>query len=586
MYKIIITNSDQIEEGVLTDCLMLGRIAPEDKTDYIIIKDRYVSRQQLRLTVCSEGIQINNIGSAEAKLQTGQIIAKGATAIIQVPTTIELGRTTVKLGMNIDLPSGNRNVATISAPVLSSRTEVQATVMLANDSTPEGAQIANWLESILSVQRSAAGSPEFYQETADVVVKSIGLDHGMVLLLSKHGWASVSESSAEVVDDLTFSRSVLEQMRTESRTFYEPISELDSPQSLANVDSVVASPVFGSDGVVIGAVYGAREQTAADGGAGITPLEAQVMQLLACSVSTGLARIEREAKVTRLRMQFEEFVSPELASELERNPSFLDGQQRFISCLFADLRNFSAISETMGAEGIYAMMRDVMDVLTQCVLDTGGAIINYAGDGMAAMWNAPLDQADHAQRACRAALSMQTAMPDLNSKWANRAGMPLKVGIGINSGEALVGNAGSRHRIKYGPMGHSVNLASRVEGATKQLGVPILITDSSEALLGDEFLVREVCQVRVVGIKQPATVFELQDLQVHMQWRRNKEVYEDALACFRDREFSECISMLERVMETTGFIDDRPSLLLSLWAHEAREGDLENFDPVYKLDGK
>jgi adenylate cyclase len=586
MYKIIITNSDQIEEGVLTDCLMLGRIAPEDKTDYIIIKDRYVSRQQLRLTVCSEGIQINNIGSAEAKLQTGQIIAKGATAIIQVPTTIELGRTTVKLGMNIDLPSGNRNVATISAPVLSSRTEVQATVMLANDSTPEGAQIANWLESILSVQRSAAGSPEFYQETADVVVKSIGLDHGMVLLLSKHGWASVSESSAEVVDDLTFSRSVLEQMRTESRTFYEPISELDSPQSLANVDSVVASPVFGSDGVVIGAVYGAREQTAADGGAGITPLEAQVMQLLACSVSTGLARIEREAKVTRLRMQFEDFVSPELASELERNPSFLDGQQRFISCLFADLRNFSAISETMGAEGIYAMMRDVMDVLTQCVLDTGGAIINYAGDGMAAMWNAPLDQADHAQRACRAALSMQTAMPDLNSKWANRAGMPLKVGIGINSGEALVGNAGSRHRIKYGPMGHSVNLASRVEGATKQLGVPILITDSSEALLGDEFLVREVCQVRVVGIKQPATVFELQDLQVHMQWRRNKEVYEDALACFRDREFSECISMLERVMETTGFIDDRPSLLLSLWAHEAREGDLENFDPVYKLDGK
>tara|TARA_B110000116_G_C16281821_1_gene335447 strand:- start:99 stop:506 length:408 start_codon:yes stop_codon:yes gene_type:complete len=135
-------------------------------------------------------------------------------------------------------------------------------------------------------------------------------------------------------------------------------------------------------------------------------------------------------------------------------------------------------------------------------------------------------------------------------------------------------------------MGHSVNLASRVEGATKQLGVPILITDSSEALLGDEFLVREVCQVRVVGIKQPATVFELQDLQVHMQWRRNKEVYEEALACFRDREFSECISMLERVMETTGFIDDRPSLLLSLWAHEAREGDLENFDPVYKLDGK
>ena len=585
MYKILITNSEQVEEGVLSGSMTLGRIAPEDNSEHIIIKDRYVSRQQMRLTVCDEGIQVSNIGSAEAKLQSGQVIATGATVIVQVPTTIGLGRTTVKLGMNIELPEGSRNVATISAPIFSSVAGTQATVVLSGDTTPEGATIANWLESILSVQQAAAGSPEFYQETADAVVKSIGLDHGMVLLLDKHGWRSMAESSHEAVDDLKFSRSVLQRMQTEARTFYEPVSEMDSPQSLANVDSVVASPVFGSDGEVIGSVYGAREQMDT-GSAGITPLEAQVMQLLACSVSAGLARIEREAKVARLRIQFEEFVSPELASELERDPTFLEGQQRFISCLFADLRNFSAISETMGAEGIYAMMRDVMDALTQCVLDAGGAIINYAGDGMAAMWNAPLDQADHAQRACRAALAMQAAMPALNDKWAERAGMPLKVGIGINSGEALVGNAGSRHRIKYGPMGHSVNLASRVEGATKQLGVSILITDSSQELIGDEFLLREVCQVRVVGIKQPATVFELQDLQVAAQWRRNKEVYESALACFCDRQFTECIAMLERVMETTGFIDDRPSLLLSLWAHEGIEADPEKFDFVYNLDTK
>ncbi|MBT6846068.1 MAG: adenylate/guanylate cyclase domain-containing protein, partial [Planctomycetaceae bacterium] len=552
---------------------------------HIIIKDRYVSRQQMRLTVCDEGIQVSNIGSAEAKLQAGQTIAPGGMAIVQVPTTIGLGRTTVKLGMNIELPEGSRNIATISAPVFNSVVDTPATATLSGDTTPEGATIANWLESILTVQQSAAGSPEFYQETADAVVKSIGLDHGMVLLLDKHGWRSVAESSHKAVDDLIFSRSVLQRMRQEARTFYEPVSEMDSPQSLANVDSVVASPVFGSDGEVIGSVYGAREQMDV-GGAGITPLEAQVMQLLACSVSAGLARIEREAKVARLRIQFEEFVSPELASELERDPTFLEGQQRSISCLFADLRNFSAISETMGAEGIYAMMRDVMDALTQCVLDAGGAIINYAGDGMAAMWNAPLDQADHAQRACRAALAIQAAMPALNDKWAERAGMPLKVGIGINSGEALVGNAGSRHRIKYGPMGHTVNLASRVEGATKQLGVSILITDRSQQLIGDEFLVREVCQVRVVGIQQAATVFELQDLQVKAQWRRNKEIYENALVCFCNRQFAECIAILERVMETTGFIDDRPSLLLSLWAHEGLGGDPEKFDPVYNLDAK
>ena len=584
MYKILITNADQVEEGVLNGSMTLGRIAPEDNSEHIIIKDRYVSRRQMLLTVCDEGIQVSNIGSAEAKLQSGQVISKGAMAIVQVPTTIGLGQTTVKLGMNIELPEGSRNVATISAPLMSVGAENQSTVMLSG-TTPEAATIANWLESILSVQQSATGSPEFYQETADAVVNSIGLDHGMVLLLDKHGWRGVAESSRDVTEELTFSRSVLQRMQTEARTFYEPVSEMDSPQSLANVDSVVASPVFCSAGKVIGSVYGAREQMDA-GGTGITPLEAQVMQLLACSVSAGLARIDREAKVARLRIQFEEFVSPELASELERDPTFLKGQQRFITSLFADLRNFSAISEIMGAEGIYAMMRDIMDTLTQCVLDAGGAIINYAGDGLAAMWNAPLDQGDHAQRACRAALSMQAALPALNDEWSERAGMPLKIGIGINSGEALVGNAGSRHRIKYGPMGHSVNLASRVEGATKQLGVSILITDSSAALIGDTFSLREVCQVRVVGIQQPATVFELQDRQVSSQWMRNREVYEGALACFRARQFEECIAMLERVMETTGFIDDRPSLLLSLWAHEGMDGDPEKFDSVYNLDAK
>ena len=584
MYKILITNSEQVEAGVLSGSMTLGRIAPEDDSDHIIIKDRYVSRQQMRLTVCDEGIQVSNIGSAEAKLRSGQVIFKGATAIVQAPTTIRLGQTTVKLSMNIELPESSRNVATISAPLLSVNTENQATGILSG-TTPEGATIANWLESILSVQQSAAGSAEFYQETADAVVNSIGLDHGIVLLLDKHGWRSLAESSRKAVDELTFSRSVLQRMQQESRTFYEPVSEMGAIQSLANVDSVVASPVFGSDGEVIGSVYGARDQMKA-GGVGITPLEAQVMQLLACSVSTGLARIEREAKAARLRIQFEEFVSPELASELERDPTFLKGQQRFITSLFADLRNFSAISETMGAEGIYSMMRDVMDALTKCVLDSGGAIINYAGDGMAAMWNAPLDQADHAQRACRAALSMQAALPALNDKWSERAGMSLKVGIGINSGEALVGNAGSRHRIKYGPMGHSVNLASRVEGATKQLGVSTLITDSSAELIGDAFSLREVCQVRVVGIQQPATVFELQDTHVSAQWKSNKDVYENALKCFRDGLFLECIAILEHAVETTGSIDDRPSLLLSLWAQEGLEGVPEDFDAVYNLDAK
>jgi len=564
---------------------MLGRISPEDDSAHVIIKDRYVSRQQMLVKVTDEGIEIKNLGSSEIRITSGQTILQGGIALVDVPTNMRVGRTSVKVVMDIQLPDGDRNVQTISAPIFSSMSEDLATEILSSGGVPEGETIANWLESILVVQQSAAGSLEFYQETADAIVNSIGLDHGMVLLKDEQGWRSVATSCREPVDDLSFSRSVLRRVVEENRTFYEPVSEVNYPQSLANVDSVVASPVFGMQSEVIGAVYGAREQTA-DGSAGILPMEAQIMQLLACSVSAGLARIEREAKVTRLRIQFEEFVSPELVGELERDPSFLDGEQRLVTCLFADLRNFSSISETMSAQGIYELMRAIMDALTQCVLGLGGTIINYAGDGLAAMWNAPLEQGDHANRACQAALAMQEAMPALNEQWGERVGIPLKIGIGINSGEALVGNAGSSHRIKYGPMGHCVNLASRVEGATKVMGVPILITGNTRELLDDTFLLRELCQIRVVGIKQPATVYELANQSVSPQWKSNRESYEQALRHFQAKEFSECVSVIERVMDSTGFIDDRPSLLLSLWAHKAQTIHPDNFDPVYNLDSK
>ena len=323
---------------------MLGRISPEDDSPHVIIKDRYVSRQQMQLQVTDEGIQINNVGSSEIRISSGETIPKGGIALVYIPTSLTVGRTSVKLVMDIQLPDGDRNVKTISAPIFTSMSENLATALLSGSGVPEGETIANWLESILVVQQSAAGSMEFYQETADAIVNSIGLDHGMVLLTDEQGWRSVATSFRDPVENLMFSRSVLKRVVDENRTFYEPVSEVNHPQSLANVDSVVASPVFGLEGEVIGAVYGAREQTA-DGSGGILPMEAQVMQLLACSVSAGLARIEREARVTRLRIQFEEFVSADLVGELERDPSFLDGQQRMVTCLFADLRNFSSISE-------------------------------------------------------------------------------------------------------------------------------------------------------------------------------------------------------------------------------------------------
>ena len=142
-----------------------------------------------------------------------------------------------------------------------------------------------------------------------------------------------------------------------------------------------------------------------------------------------------------------------------------------MTVLFADIRGFSAVSGRIPPRLACELIRDIMEHLTAHIMESAGVVVDYVGDGLLAMWNAPAEQPDHAVRACRAALAMRGGLPELNRRWEGRLGKAIGLGIGINSGAALVGNTGSRQKFKYGPLGHTVNLASRVEGATKHLGV-------------------------------------------------------------------------------------------------------------------
>src|SRR5690606_34922826 len=121
----------------------------------------------------------------------------------------------------------------------------------------------------------------------------------------------------------------------------------------------------------------------------------------------------------------------------------------------------------------------IMDRLTDHVLAHDGVVVDYYGDGMLAMWNAPVDQSDHAERACRAALAIVGELPAIEAKWEGTVPGPIAVGIGINSGEALVGNTGSSRKFKYGPLGLTVNAAQRLEASTKLLGVPVVISGAT-----------------------------------------------------------------------------------------------------------
>jgi adenylate cyclase len=239
--------------------------------------------------------------------------------------------------------------------------------------------------------------------------------------------------------------------------------------------------------------------------AGIRPLDAQIVQLLAAGVGANLAR----TKATRTRVQFEQFFSPELVHELERDPGLLEGRSQEVTILVSDLRGFTSFAERLDAQVTCRVIRDVMERLSERIAEQKGVIVDYAGDGILAMWNAPLLQADHATRACSAALLMQKELPGLNSRWEATIGAPLRLGIGINTGVAQVGNTGSSRKLKYGPHGHAVNLASRIQGATKTVGVPILISAGTRDRLSEKLETRPVGAVPLQGLGEEVPLFEL-----------------------------------------------------------------------------
>jgi class 3 adenylate cyclase len=239
----------------------------------------------------------------------------------------------------------------------------------------------------------------------------------------------------------------------------------------------------------------------------IRPLEAQVVQLLAATVSDNLAR----NAATRTRAQFEQFFSPQLVHELERDTTLLEGRDQEVTILVSDLRGFTNLSERVGAETSCQIVRDMMDQFSEQIMAQGGVIVDYAGDGILAMWNAPVPQEDHISRAARSALAMLQALPSINEKWEPKVGAPLAIGVGINTGPARVGNTGSSRKLKYGPHGSTVNITSRIQDATKKAGVPILIPASVRDHLPSNFASRQAGVFELRGVSDPVTLYELSD---------------------------------------------------------------------------
>ena len=554
-----------------------------------VVEDPFISGDQMGVEEMSGGrLRISNLSRrVSIRLANGTELRPGQAVEVGLPARITVGETLVEIepGAAAELDDGP--LSTVAKPVgLSGLSAALAEIGDLKD-LPGASRMARWFETLAAIQRSARSRDDFCGETARAIVELIGLDRGLVLFRKGTGWEIVAGSGQAMGSRQDFSGTILEKVRRERCTFFQETDATGAVPSLVGVTAVVASPIFGADdSEVIGAVYGVRTRPTGLGCVEIHPLEAQLVQMLAATIGVGMARIGAQAEASRRLVQFEQFFSPELAHQLELQPDLLEGQEREITVLISDLRGFSKLSEAMSPSEVCRLVQDVMDRVTARIREYQGVVVDFAGDGVLAMWNAPVDQADHAVLACRAAKAMQSEMPSLNAAWSERIGRPLGLGIGINTGIALVGNTGSRSRFKYGPLGHVVNLASRIEGATKYMGATTLISGATCEKLHGALDTRRLGAVRAVGVLGSVVLHELPSGLVDDRWRARRDAYEGGLAHFEAGRLAEaCRSLYPILSEETG-PHDFATLNLVGRAVEGLKTPDRKHDPVFELNSK
>lgn len=453
----------------------------------------------------------------------------------------------------------------------------------------QGRVAVDLVRSALTVVQKAAGSNEFYASAVAAVATMIELDRALVLLRNGDDWSvrstfttgtGVSESGTHV-GEITFSRGLLQRVVQSGKTvIYDPANYMQSAESSMMVlDRAVAAPIFDEKRDVIGAIYGDRKFGSGSEEAPIGDLEAALLEVMAGAVSSGIARQRQEA----IRSNLTQFFSHEIAERLEHNENLLEGKDADVTVLFCDIRGFSAIAERVGAQRTIEWINDVLTELSQCVIDTNGVLVDYVGDELMAMWGAPDDQPDHAIRACRSAVEMLKLIDPLRERWQEITPERFGFGIGINTGKARVGNTGSKVKFKYGPLGNTVNLASRVQGITKKLGVAALITDSTAQAIGRTFDHRRLAVVRPLGIVEPVVLHELR-AEANEDWRDMSQRYEQALTAFEKSDFTGAARQLASLVHQHP--DDNPSVVLLGRVVDALTQRVEQVDPVWKMESK
>ncbi len=240
----------------------------------------------------------------------------------------------------------------------------------------------------------------------------------------------------------------------------------------------------------------------------VAPLISAALLAMVAAVIVNYAVEGRQKRF--IKGAFKQYLSPIVIEKLMENPDQLKlgGEEKVLSIFFSDIQGFTSISEKLSPTQLTGLLNEYLTAMTDIIYKTGGTIDKYEGDAIIAFWNAPLEQADHAVQAVRAALRCQAKLAAMRADLNERYGSNLYVRIGINTGLVVIGNMGSNQRFNYTFLGDAGNLAARLEGINKQFGTHLMISQNTRQAIGNAFPARELSRVRVVGKTEPITIYE------------------------------------------------------------------------------
>jgi adenylate cyclase len=270
-----------------------------------------------------------------------------------------------------------------------------------------------------------------------------------------------------------------------------------------------------------------------------------------------------ERQERRIRAAFKHYLSPALVEQVAREPELLrlGGEQRELTVLFADIRNSTGLGAKLPPEVFVELLNDVLDSMTHVLFAHDGMLDKYTGDGLVAVFGAPLPQPDHALRACRAALAMLAELGPVRARWARPHLPPVEVGIGINTGPMIIGNMGSKERFAYTVIGDEANLGARLEAANKDFQTHILISEATWQAVKGEIAARELDVVTFRGMARPVRVYEvLGTYPLAENEARRLAAFESGLAAWRRQHWPEARGWFEQALALAP--DDRPSRIL------------------------